>query len=183
MTPINANEIAGDSEANTHAMVEGITTVRVICHSLAPNSRAALMNPSSIERAPSKVLKNTRNTTTIQDVTTFDVSPIPKASTMIGASAMRGNGIHSGYKRLKDITEPVRSPQQQPHRETRRHAHNKSEECILQRDRGCDPEVVFVPCHAFGKVAVEPAIEDAHLGLQATQDQKVLEDFRRLRDE
>src|SRR5882757_8481583 len=90
MTPIRAKDIAGDNEANTQAMVEGITTVRVICHSLAPSSRAALMNPSSMERAPSKVLKNTRNTTTIHDVTIFDVSPIPNASTMIGANAILG---------------------------------------------------------------------------------------------
>ena len=67
-----------------------MTTVRVICHSLAPSSRAALTKPSSIERAPSKVLKNTKNTTTIQDVTIFEVSPIPNASTMIGASAILG---------------------------------------------------------------------------------------------
>src|SRR6266581_1292545 len=84
MTPIRAKEIAGESDANTHAIVEGITTVRVICHSLAPSSRATLTKPSSIERAPSNVLKNTRNTTTIHDVTIFDVSPIPNASTMIG---------------------------------------------------------------------------------------------------
>src|SRR5882757_5013247 len=101
MTPINAKEIAGDSEAKTHAMVDGITTVRVICHSLAPSSRAALTKPSSIERAPSNVLKNTRNTTTIQDVTIFDVSPIPNAKTMIGASAMRGiefTAVMKGWK-------------------------------------------------------------------------------------
>src|SRR6478752_4856022 len=101
MTPISAKEIAGDSEANTQAMVEGITTVRVICHSLAPNRRAALIKPSSIERAPSKVLKNTRNTTTIHDVTTFDVSPMPNASTIIGASAMRGiefTAVMKGWK-------------------------------------------------------------------------------------
>src|SRR6266850_1083289 len=90
MTPISAKEIAGDSEANTQAMVDGITTVRVICHSLAPSSRATLIKPSSIERAPSKVLKNTKNTTTIHEVTIFEVSPIPNASTMIGASAIRG---------------------------------------------------------------------------------------------
>src|SRR5260370_32517804 len=41
MTPISAKEIAGDNEANTQAMVEGITTVRVICHSLAPNPTCA----------------------------------------------------------------------------------------------------------------------------------------------
>src|SRR6267154_6130082 len=101
MTPISAKEIAGESEANTQAMVEGITTVRVICHSLAPSSRATLTKPSSIERAPSKVLKNTRNTTTIHDVTTFDVSPIPNASTMIGASAIRGiefTAVMNGWK-------------------------------------------------------------------------------------
>src|SRR6476619_8430768 len=101
ITPINANEIAGDSEANTQAMVEGITTVRVICHSLAPSSRATLMKPSSIERAPSKVLKNTRNTTTIHEVTTFEVSPIPNASTMIGASAILGmefTAVMKGWK-------------------------------------------------------------------------------------
>ena len=90
MTPISAKEIAGESEANTQAMVEGITTVRVICHSLAPSNRATLTKPSSIERAPSNVLKNTRNTTTIHEVTTFEVSPIPNASTMIGASAILG---------------------------------------------------------------------------------------------
>ena len=90
MTPISAKEIAGVSEANTQAMVDGITTVRVICHSLAPSNRAALMKPSSIDRAPSKVLKKTRNTTTIHEVTIFEVSPMPNASTMIGASAIRG---------------------------------------------------------------------------------------------
>src|SRR5262245_28860552 len=101
ITPISAKEIAGDSEANTQAMVDGTTTVRVICHSLAPSNFAALMNPSSIDRAPSKVLKNTRNTTTIQDVTTLEVSPMPKASTMIGASAMRGlefTAVLKGWK-------------------------------------------------------------------------------------
>src|ERR1019366_6487599 len=50
---------------------------------LAPSSRATLTKPSSIERAPSNVLKNTRNTTTIHEVTTFEMSPIPNASTMI----------------------------------------------------------------------------------------------------
>src|SRR3954471_11181086 len=101
MTPISAKEIAGDSDANTQAMVDGMTTVLVICHSLAPSSRAALTNPSSIERAPSKVLKNTRNTTTIQEVTIFEVSPIPNASTMIGASAIRGiefTAVMNGWK-------------------------------------------------------------------------------------
>jgi hypothetical protein len=81
MTPISAKEIAGESEANTQAIVEGITTVRVICHSLAPSSRATLTKPSSIERAPSNVLKNTRNTTTIQDVTIFEVSARPPVGT------------------------------------------------------------------------------------------------------
>src|SRR3954462_7871317 len=71
------------------AIVDGITTVRVICHSVAPSSRATLTKPSSIERAPSNVLKNTRNTT-IHDVTTFEVSPIPNANTMIGARAILG---------------------------------------------------------------------------------------------
>src|SRR6201746_1241418 len=101
MTPISANEIAGESDANTQAIVDGITTVRVICHSLAPSSLAALMKPSSIERAPSKVLKNTRNTTTIHDVTIFDVSPIPKARMMTGASAIRGiefTAVMNGWK-------------------------------------------------------------------------------------
>ncbi len=41
MTPISAKEIAGDSEANTQALVDGITTVRVICHSLV-RERAGL---------------------------------------------------------------------------------------------------------------------------------------------
>jgi hypothetical protein len=68
----------------------GITTARIICHSPAPSNRAALIQPSSMERAPSKVLKNTRNTTTIPDVTIFDVSPIPNANTMVGAKTMRG---------------------------------------------------------------------------------------------
>src|ERR1019366_9326775 len=101
MTPINAKEIAGESEANTQAIVEGITAVRVICHSLAPSSRATLTKPSSIERAPSNVLKNTRNTTTIQDVTTFEVSPMPNASTMIGANAILGiefTAVMKGWK-------------------------------------------------------------------------------------
>src|SRR6478735_6352826 len=118
MTPISANEIAGDSDANTHAMVEGITTVRVICHSLAPSSRAALMNPSSIDRAPSNVLKNTRNTTTIHDVTIFDVSPIPKASTMMGASAMRGiefTAVMKGWKiSLSRSDRPSSNPAAKP---------------------------------------------------------------------
>jgi enoyl-[acyl-carrier-protein] reductase (NADH) len=35
-------------------------------------------------------LKNTRTTTTIQNVTIFEVSPMPDASTMIGAGAIRG---------------------------------------------------------------------------------------------
>jgi hypothetical protein len=50
MTPINAKEIAGDSEANTHAMVDGITTVRVICHSLAPNPERQTMIGASAMR-------------------------------------------------------------------------------------------------------------------------------------
>ena len=36
MTPISAKEMAGESEANTQAMVEGIHPMPVICHSLAP---------------------------------------------------------------------------------------------------------------------------------------------------
>src|SRR3979411_364283 len=126
MTPINAKEIAGDSEAKTHAMVDGITTVRVICHSLAPSSRAALTKPSSIERAPSNVLKNTRNTTTIQDVTIFDVSPIPNASTMIGASAILGiefTAVMNGWKialsrserpRINPAAKPLETPVTKP---------------------------------------------------------------------
>jgi hypothetical protein len=51
MMPISAKEIAGESEANTQAIVDGITTVRVICHLLAPSSRATLTKPSSIDRA------------------------------------------------------------------------------------------------------------------------------------
>jgi len=58
MTPISAKEIAGVNEANTQAMVEGITTVRVICHSLAPSNRATLTKPSSIDRAPSNVFSS-----------------------------------------------------------------------------------------------------------------------------
>src|SRR5229473_2829896 len=126
MTPISAKEIAGDSEANTQAIVEGITTVRVICHSLAPSSRATLMNPSSIERAPSKVLKNTRKTTTIQEVTTFDISPMPNASTMIGASAIRGiefTAVIKGWKmalsrserpNISPATKPLTTPMTKP---------------------------------------------------------------------
>src|SRR5580704_6035362 len=126
MTPISANEIAGESEANTQAMVEGITTVRVICHSLAPSSRATLIKPSSIDRAPSNVLKNTRNTTTIQDVTIFEASPIPNASTMIGASAIRGiefTAVMNGWKialsrserpRISPTTKPLETPMMKP---------------------------------------------------------------------
>src|SRR6266850_4099060 len=126
MTPISAKEIAGDSEANTQAMVAGITTVRVICHSLAPSSRATLIKPSSIERAPSKVLKNTRNTTTIHDVTTFDVSPMPNASTMIGARAILGmelTAVMKGWKmalsrserpRISPTTKPLDTPVTKP---------------------------------------------------------------------
>ncbi len=126
MTPISAKEIAGDSEANTQAMVEGITTVRVICHSLAPSNRATLIKPSSIERAPSKVLKNTRNTTTIHEVTTFDISPIPNASTMIGASAIRGiefTAVMKGWKialrrserpKISPTTKPLETPSRKP---------------------------------------------------------------------
>jgi hypothetical protein len=40
----------GDSEANTHAMVDGITTVRVICHSLAPNPERQTMIGASAMR-------------------------------------------------------------------------------------------------------------------------------------
>lgn len=82
-------------------MVEGIATVRVVCHSLAPSRPATLIKPSSIERALSDVLKNTRNTTTIHEVTTFEVSPMPNASTMIGAKAMRGiefTAVMKGWK-------------------------------------------------------------------------------------
>src|SRR6266566_1874022 len=118
MTPIRAKEIAGESEANTQAMVEGITTVRVICHSLAPSSRATLIKPSSIERAPSKVLKNTRNTTTIHDVTTFEVSPMPNASTMIGASAILGiefTAVIKGWKMALSRSErPNTNPATKP---------------------------------------------------------------------
>src|SRR6202011_2909431 len=126
MTPINAKEIAGESEAKTQAMVEGITTVRVICHSLAPSSRATLTKPSSIERAPSNVLKKTRNTTTIHDVTTFDVSPMPNASTMIGASAILGmefTAVMKGWKmalrrserpRISPTTKPLDTPVTKP---------------------------------------------------------------------
>src|SRR5713226_2000315 len=118
MTPISAKDIADDSEANTQAMVEGITTVRVICHSLAPSSRATLTKPSSIERAPSNVLKNTRNTTTIHDVTTFEVSPIPNASTMIGASAILGiefTAVIKGWKMaLRRSERPRTSPTTKP---------------------------------------------------------------------
>src|SRR5882724_11530227 len=99
-------------------MVEGITTVRVICHALAPSRRAALTKPSSIERAPSKVLKNTRNTTTIHDVTTFDVSRIPNASTMIGARAIRGiefTAVMNGWKMsLSRSDRPKSNPAAKP---------------------------------------------------------------------
>src|SRR4051812_4847099 len=118
ITPISAKDIAGDNEANTQAMVDGITTVRVICHSLAPSNRAALIKPSSIERAPSKVLKNTRNTTTIHDVTIFDVSPIPNANTMIGASAIRGiefTAVMKGWKMsLRRSDRPNSNPAAKP---------------------------------------------------------------------
>ena len=95
ITPIRANETAGVREAKTQAIVEGMTTVRVICHSLAPNRRAALTKPSSMERAPSKVLKNTRKTTTIQDVTTLDMSPRPNIRMMSGTSAIRGSEFNA----------------------------------------------------------------------------------------
>jgi hypothetical protein len=118
ITPINAKEIAGDSEAKTQAIVDGMTTVRVICHSLAPSNRAALIKPSSIDRAPSNVLKKTRNTTTIHDVTTFDISPIPNASTMIGANAIRGiefTAVMKGWKMaLSRFDRPRASPAMNP---------------------------------------------------------------------
>lgn len=92
--------------------------MRVICHSLAQSSRAELMNPSSIERAPSNVLKNTRNTTTIQDVTTLEVSPMPNASTVIGASAIRGiefTAVMNGWKiALSRSDRPSRRPAANP---------------------------------------------------------------------
>ena len=80
----------GVSEANSQAMVEGTITVRVTCHSPAPSRRAALMWSRSTARAPSKVLKNTRNNTTSQAVTILEASPMPNARMMIGDSAMRG---------------------------------------------------------------------------------------------
>jgi len=43
MTPINENETAGVREANTQDIVDGITTVIVICKSEAPISFAALI--------------------------------------------------------------------------------------------------------------------------------------------
>ena len=90
ITPISEKEIAGVSEANSQAMVEGTITVRVTCHSPAPSRRAALMWSRSTERAPSNVLKNTRKMTTSQAVTILEASPMPKARMMMGASAMRG---------------------------------------------------------------------------------------------
>src|SRR5260370_23806777 len=126
MTQISAKEIAGESEAKTQAMVEGITTVRVICHSQAPSSRATLTKPSSIERAPSNVLKNTRNTTTIHDVTIFEVSPMPNASTMIGDRAILGmefTAVMKGWKialrrserpSISPATKPVETPVAKP---------------------------------------------------------------------
>jgi hypothetical protein len=79
ITSIQRKAVTGDSEANTHAMVEGITTVNLpFADARLPCT--ALVTPSSIER---------RATTTIKDVTIFDLSPIPNDTTMIGASAMR----------------------------------------------------------------------------------------------
>ena len=43
ITPINENEKAGVREANTQDIVDGITTVIVICKSEAPISFAALI--------------------------------------------------------------------------------------------------------------------------------------------
>jgi hypothetical protein len=72
------------------------------------------------------VLKNTRNTTTIQDVTILETSPMPKASTMIGASAIRGiefTAVMKGWKmadsrserpRISPATKPLATPVRKP---------------------------------------------------------------------
>jgi hypothetical protein len=82
---------------------------------------------------------------------------------------------------LEDIAEPIRPAQQQPSREARGNPDDKSEEGILQRDGSRNPEIILIPHHALGKIAVEPPVEYTQLGFEAAQDQKVLEYLGRLR--
>ncbi len=104
------------------------------------------------------------------------MSPIPNASTMIGASAIRGIEFTAVMKRLKDRAEPVRSPEDQPGDEARDHAGDEAEEGVLQRDRRRRPEIVLVARQTLSELAVEPAVEGAELRGQAALDQ---EDCRR----
>jgi hypothetical protein len=126
MTPINANEIAGVSEAKDPRHGRGVHHRPGILPFTGPQQTCGIDKPSSIERAPSNVLKNTRNTTTIHDVTIFDMSPIPNARMMIGASAIRGTeftAVMKGWKialrrsdrpRMSPTTNPLATPVTKP---------------------------------------------------------------------
>ena len=92
-TPISAKEMDGVSDAKVQASAEGITTVRMICPSLAPRKRAEWIRSPSTLRAPWKVLKNTMKKTMLQASTTFARSPKPKIMVMSGTSAMRGREL------------------------------------------------------------------------------------------
>jgi len=68
------------------------------------------MNPLSIERAPSKVLKNTRNTTTIHDVTTFGGVLDAECEHDNLRKRNPWNRVHRGDKGLKDGAETIGAP-------------------------------------------------------------------------
>jgi hypothetical protein len=97
---------------------------------------------------------------------------------MIGASAMRGIEFR-GDEGLEDRAQPIGASEDQPGDEAAGDASKKAEERVLQRHGGCDPQIVLVALQTFGEIAVQPAIEDAELGLEAAQHQEIVEYLRR----
>ncbi|MGY4300263.1 hypothetical protein ACVWXN_008358 [Bradyrhizobium sp. i1.4.4] len=91
-----------------------------------------------------------------------------------------GDRIHRRDERLEDRAEPVRTAEHEARGKAAADAGDETEERVLQGDGGRDPEIVLGSRHAAGEFAIEPAVEHAELGLEAAQDQEVLEDVGRL---
>jgi hypothetical protein len=92
-------------------MVDGITAVRVICHSLAPVTARALERIEEHQEHD-------------HDPGCHDLRGITDPERQNDDRRQRDarDGIHGGNDGLEDVTEPVRPSQQQTRRETRRHA-------------------------------------------------------------
>src|SRR5262249_12684797 len=88
------------------------------------------------------------------------------------------NGVYGRDERLENRAEPVGTAKSEAHNEAACHSGDKAKERVLQGHGGGHPKIILIARQTIGEVAVHPAIEHAQLGLDAAQDQEIIEYLR-----